>query len=715
MKRLFRFLCLTLALCILLCACADGATPPPSDGDTDGDTDGTTGGSDTDDGAPVVPDNTVWLNEICAKNTDDASGRYDWIELYNTGDEEVSLSGWRLSDSKKEPDRFVFPSGTKIAPGGYLVIWATKGEAPTDGGLYTSFGLSKEGEQLYLYNPAGYLADTVEFPALSKDTSWGRSEDGGEIFANLTPSRASTNEGNVVLLSASVLTFSHESGFYDEGFNLTIDAPNGYSVYYTVDCTDPRSPSSNLYSRPIPVTDPTGVPTHSYEYAASFGSPHSVNLNYCEQCFVVRAVAEDWDGNLTQTVTKSYFIGYGKDARASFTTLPIISMTTSPDQIYGSEGLFKNYQAEKMEKQVNLTFFDKGGEYSFEREVGIRIRGASTRNAAQKNLNVYTRTEYDGNATFPEWLFPEATYTNSVVLRSDSRWNMQLGQDYMQNLVSDRAVVTQDSFPVLVFLDGEFFGLYNLYERFDEDFVEAHYGVKEKDVYTVKNGRDPNCDEALAAYAEMDQLMRTGNLADPAVYARLCEMVDMQSLIDLFSIHLYLENGDFSMSQNINAWRAAPNALDPANPYADGKWRFVLYDLDYCIDGPARSKNTYTRDTFSVTPKNPALGGPFLTWEPVINLMKSDAFCQQFVASFREIATVNFDYETKVKPMMDACLTAIYPVMDAYLARYNYLRSNGSVRTAAYWKASGVELNQVTFMKNRASYILGYLDQHFTN
>ena len=95
--------------------------------------------------------------------------------------------------------------------------------------------------------------------------------------------------------------------------------------------------------------------------------------------------------------------------------------------------------------------------------------------------------------------------------------------------------------------------------------------------------------------------------------------------------------------------------------------------------------------------------------------MKSDAFCQQFVASFREIATVNFDYETKVKPMMDACLTAIYPVMDAYLARYNYLRSNGSVRTAAYWKASGVELNQVTFMKNRASYILGYLDQHFTN
>ncbi|MBQ4324686.1 MAG: lamin tail domain-containing protein, partial [Clostridia bacterium] len=124
MKRLFRFLCLTLALCILLCACAGGATPPPYDGDTDGDTDGTTGGGDTDDGAPVVPDNTVWLNEICAKSTDDATGRYDWIELYNTGDEEVSLTGWRLSDSKKEPDRFVFPSGTKIAPGGYLVIWA---------------------------------------------------------------------------------------------------------------------------------------------------------------------------------------------------------------------------------------------------------------------------------------------------------------------------------------------------------------------------------------------------------------------------------------------------------------------------------------------------------------------------------------------------------------------------------------------------------------
>ncbi len=723
MRRVFVcFLCLLVLVSMLLTSCADAEAvrTRPSTGGKDGESAGEENGdaSDTDDSGeetdlPRVENCSVYVNEVCTKSTDRTRGCLDWIELYNAGEERVELGGWRLSDSSQKPAKYVFPQGTVLEAGDYLLIWASGTEAPAAGlpfaSYYAPFRLSNDGETLYLSTPDGLYADVVEIPALEPDKTWGRTYDGAEYFALLSGTPAASNDGTVETLADSVMTFSHESGFYEDAFDLEISVPDGYTVRYTVDCTDPAVPGSGVknYTGAIRVTDPTGAPTYSLEHFTGKNS----DLSEVEKCFVVRAVAKDPQGHSTKTVTKNYFVGLSD--RPAYGRLPVLTLTTSPDEIYGSEnGLFPNYDRGKLEKQVNFMLFDRSGAYSFDQEVGIRIRGSSTRDALQKNLNVYARSKYGGASVFPDTLFPDAAFTKSLVLRSDNRWNLQLGQDFLQDLVKDRDVCTQDSFPLIVFIDGEYFGIYNLYERFSEDFVEAHYGVDKDDVYTVKNASEANSEEALTAYSEMYSLLTSGDLTDAAVYERLCGMVDMQSLIDLYCIQMYLDNGDFSMQQNITAWRAAPAALDPDNPYADGKWRFVLYDLDYAMDGPAQTSEAWKRDTFSVTPKNSKLGDPFLRWASVINLMKNQTFKNRFVTSFMDIVNVNYHYQSRVKDVMEARVELLYPCVLPYLRRFNYKNSGGTVRAASAW-SSRLKEKQIAFMENRADVIVGYMAQHF--
>ncbi len=726
MKRAsFACLSLLLLLCMCLTACTtpttqSGWTPPdnyPSGGGDNGDNGGGDSGGEGDGDTPeVLENNTVFVNEICSKSTDAVTGSLDWIELYNAGEEAVDLSGWWLSDTKKELNRYVFPQGTSIAPASYLIVWASGGDLPPQGvanaNLYASFRLSNEGETVYLSNPDGLRADQLKFPGTSKNTTFGRSEDGGAVFAYLSGSLGRTNGGTVTGLAESVLTFSHESGFYSEDFQLSISAPEGYTVYYTVDCTDPKGENGVRYSKAITVSDPSGVPTYSYDFFSSKNSNGRVtDLSYVDKCFVVRAVACDEEGHYTQTITKSYFVGY--EAGEGYDTLPIITLTTDPAQIYDkTDGLFYNYNVQDLEIQVNFSYFEAGGEYSFDQEVGMQIRGSSTRGSLQKSLNLMARSEYGGDSLFPNKLFPDAAFTDSVVLRADNRSNLQLGQGYLQTLIKDRNVVTQDYRPVILFLDGEYYGLYNLYERNSDEFLEAHYGVAEDDVWYVKFGREPNCDAAMSAYTQMHDLLAYGNLASASTYEQLCEMVDMQSLIDLFCIYVYYDNGDFSMSQNIAAWRCSDSAIDPTNPYADGKWRFIIFDLDYCLDGPAQTSNAWTRDTFSATPKNGAIGSPFLKFTEVANLMKNGTFREDFVDTFLYLCNHNFQFETRVSAIVEEQIDILLPAIQPYLNRFNNLSSSGSERNPSGWE-SRLREKQIRFLKYRQDYIIDYLFNHF--
>jgi len=143
----------------------------------------------------------VVINELLAANdqgiTDPEGQHEDWIELYNTTDQDVSLEGIFLSDDAANPDKWTFPAVT-IPAGGYLLLWAD--EDQNQQGLHTNFKLSKSGEEVLLSNTDGSIIDEVIFGAQETDVSWGRCSDGGGVFAPMSPTPGIANSDCTTLV-----------------------------------------------------------------------------------------------------------------------------------------------------------------------------------------------------------------------------------------------------------------------------------------------------------------------------------------------------------------------------------------------------------------------------------------------------------------------------------------------------------------------------------
>ena len=343
----------------------DGATTR-GDGTTTGGDGTTTGG----DGTKETPgwETPVVFNEICSKN--DAypapdGGCYDYIELYNPSDADAPIGDWSLSDGKKNLRKFVFPAGAVVPAGGCLLVYADGvGEAGVRTGLYAAFKISNAGEDLYLSDPDGAVFSSLRVPALRKNECYGRASDGGEAFATLTPTPGASNDGSAILLAASVLSFSHESGFYADGFDLAVSAPDGYTVYYTTDCSNPATSATRQTLAPggvVEVTDPSGALRASAGYFAGMKYPNASDTSYVDQCFVLRACAENIGGEVTETVTKTYLIDGATHKKTNLLGTPIVFLTTDAASIYGDAGLFADYASQDREEQVNLTMLYPDG------------------------------------------------------------------------------------------------------------------------------------------------------------------------------------------------------------------------------------------------------------------------------------------------------------------------------------------------------------------
>ncbi len=725
---LHRIICLVLLVGMLL-ACLVGCgiveTPPAGENPPSGD-----GGGDT----PDNPTYELFINELCADNKGSQviSGQeYDWIELYNPTRQDMDISGFYLTDSGDNLPDYGFPDGTVIEAKGYLLIYAV-GEADftewTRREVVAPFKLSEDGEEISLYTSNGTLVDTVFYSAIhmkDEEVTYARITDGDDEWGEANPTPAKTNKGSSRVLSSSIMTFSHESGFYDEAFSLSISVPTGYRVYYTVDCSDPRTSDTAIRwdkDSPIQVYDPSSSPDRFSSIQVTDGYMY-VPGDPVDKCFIVRAHVENAKGNRSRVVTKTFFVGY--ENKDGYTDIPVISLTADPDALYGENGLFinsnwgHNPSANRWEIEADFTFIDENRTFGFRQNVGVRIRGTSTRGLHQKNLNIFARSQYDGNAAFIDPLFEGVTETKSLVLRGDGMNDLNVGQGYLQDLASDREISTQQYYPVVVFLDGEYYGIYNMYERFSEDYVEAHYGVDSQNVWIVKKGGAPsmiesNCSEAESDYTELMHFIcnvgQYNDLSKSSTYKKLEDWVDMQSLADILAVQLYIGNEDFSISQNITAWRSAD--VDPNNPYADGRWRFVIYDLDYTLVCSATIKYDYDYDPF--TQDQPYAGKGFLYWAynwnertPFTqNLMKSKTFRDLFAATFEEVATQDYSYD-RVEEIVEDCIQRLLPNMVNFINRYHaWYTYNPERMEQEFRNKMAPDLN---YLQKRAEYVIGYM------
>ena len=218
---------------------------------------------------------------------------------------------------------------------------------------------------------------------------------------------------------------------------------------------------------------------------------------------------------------------------------------------------------------------------------------------------------------------------------------------------------------VVVFLDGEFWGAYSMQEKLDDNYIESHYHVNADQVTTIKNGKE--YDGLESTYQNFQQFWNwamSADLGNAANYQRVCDTIDIQGLMDFVAFESYIVNWDCMLNNNNwMIWRA--DETDASNPYADGKWRFLLFDTEYSVgyDGQCAARRNYFKD-MDRSGKITSMGSLFF------KLMQNNDFKQQFFTRYQTVAKENFDY-TKVSAKIDEFSAAVKAATNDTYRRFN--------------------------------------------
>lgn len=688
----------------------------------------------------------VVINEVCTQNKSclsDSYGQYsDWIELYNTSSADVDLSGYGLSDNADEPLQWTFPTGTILKGGKHMVIFASKLES-TGSELHTNFALSKNGEEIILSDLNGRTIQSIEVPTLAEDYTYGRTPDGSDVCEIMTPTPAAENK-----IVASAPAFSAESGFYGSDFSLTLSADN-CDIYYTVDGSNPAtSETAQKYSSAITVKDRTNEPNIYSVYDENESSATSISRGTgyqkppfnVDKATVVRAVAKNSDGLYSDVVSRTYFITSG--ALSQYKNMTVVSLVTDPDNLFDPEkGIYvtgkqyidwrnsSNYDPMKSpwdntgisnffskgrewEREATLTFI-QNGDTVVEQNMGIRIKGASTRNTPQKSFNLYARSEYGASKiNYP--LIPDnydiegnlIEKYDSVCLRSVSD-EARLRDGFAQKLVYDREQITnQNMESCVVFLNGEYWGLYEMTEKFSDYFIESNYGIEKQDVAMIKNGElEEGDDYLLDEYYDFMYSYANRDMTNSSNYQAVCDYIDIDSYIEHYAAGLYLGTYDWP-NYNYGVWKTTGEQIE-GNPYSDGKWRFISFDYDYTMGATYENfggVEGYAYDSFRHMEK----ARQYAPTNLFVNLLKNEEFRNKFV-------NVYCDYANEVLTEQKGNAMADY-----YLQNYTEKLSNSILRWWGFFGGSkdsnyAYNLKQYTeknipqikqFFRERASYTL---------
>jgi hypothetical protein len=556
----------------------------------------------------------VVLNEIQSSNNatiaDDDGDYTDWIELYNANTQDtVDLSGYGLSDIYEDPFRWVFPEEVKIPPGGYLLVWASgKDRRDPAQPLHTNFSIAQSGEMVLLTAPeTGYTSDEISPTEIPADFSYGRKTDGVDEWIFFpTPTPGSANEGSGYTEQLGKVQFSVDGGFHSTPVSLELSSLHqNVEVRYTLDGSEPTD-TSLRYETPILIDDRTTEPndlsmildiSHNYANAA----PPAGNVF---KGTVVRARAFR-EGAMTGPVTtQSYFI---TDLGNNRFSLPVISLSSHRDSLFDYEkgiyvlgkiwydnggnnhagGAPANYNrhGDAWERRMHMELYEPDGTPGISQEIGVRLHGGWSRAFPQKSFRLYARSEY-GTGRFNYRIFPDLSLNdfNRLILRNSGQdVALTMFRDaYIQTTVKHMNFATMASRPAVVFINGEYWGIYNIRERYDEDYLETHF-VVEADRVDILTGNSAVLMGSDSHYTRILQYLQQNTMELPEHYEHIKTMMDTESFTDYYIAQIFARNTDWPHG-NIDYWRYQtdynPGAIIPEQ---DGRWRWMMYDTDFCF------------------------------------------------------------------------------------------------------------------------------------
>ncbi len=400
------------------------------------------------------------------------------------------------------------------------------------------------------------------------------------------------------MTSLAMPEFSAEPGFYTNETELHLTHPSDHvTIHYTLDGSRPTT-ASDIYTKPILIQDRSNEPNILSEIPTGSSSYWEPPDGPVKKATVIRAKAVTNEGKSSPVRTATYIID---EKGADRYTLPVISLASDTTHFFSDdtgiyvEGTNNNFlnRGREWERPVNLEFYDRHGSRILSQNAGVRIHGGATRLYGQKSLRLYARSDY-GRSRFYHRIFPDQPYLeyNRLLLRnSGNDWQNTMFRDALaQYLVRHLNMDTQASRPVIVFLNGEYWGIHNIRERYDRHYLERVYGVDPENVDLLTGNRSVKEGDSQH-YDELMDFLYTHDLSDDTHLEQVAERIDLDNLLDYFSSQIYFGNRDWPQN-NIDYWRLR-TSFDPDAPAGhDGRWRWMMFDIDYSFGFSFTDHNT---------------------------------------------------------------------------------------------------------------------------
>lgn len=498
--------------------------------------------------------------------------------------------------------------------------------------LHTNFKLNTDGETVYLTNAAGIIQDQLFVNVEVADHSVGCVTDGAiETGIYTTPTPGFSNSGTVYDgYTSGDVSFLLDAGFYTDDQSIELSFPLGTIVHYTLNGAVPTI-ADPIYADPIVIDTTT----------------------------VIRARVFDADDILLpgKTSTNTYFINEN-------ITVPVISLSTNEENLYGWDGIFDNWWTD-WKKLAYIEYFDSTLVNAFEQNVAVKVDGGAggSRSLAQKSMRIEPDNPAYGDGTLEYPILKRRDYVTdyeTFYLRNGS--NMSNVLPYKDAFMMRTTEGTYNEHmayePVVVFINGDYWGVYELRNKIDEGYLDHAKGI-EKDsldllslsywyglVLRTLSGSDED-------FIEMRNYL--GNYPtpeDPDFYAIADSILDLKNFTDYVLCQAFFANYDWPYN-NIKAFR---------DRGGDNKWKYAIIDAELGLYGGWSDVNSNL------------LPGYFYSQqyiEPLAALLQNPIYHDYFVNRYADLMNSTFLPERTLS-MEDSMYDEIISELPRQLVRWGY-------------------------------------------
>ena len=419
----------------------------------------------------------------------------------------------------------------------------------------------------------------------------------------------SSDSKNSAFISEMKPVFSDLGGFYTGSMKLNISLPSyfsgdKYDIRITFNGAEPAGGSDKYNGKTITLPN-------EYSVTTDFDDPRQ-NVTVT----VVRAACFNSDRQLVGKVATATYIQVKDPSRFK---LPVIALATNSNNLDGGAGIFTNSwgKGSAWERPVFVQYFEEDGTLCLSQDAGLRLFGGSSRGLSQRSFRLTARTTeyfntsiYDGDTKFRYKLFEDRLKANGKKLKSYDSFVLRNGgndslltpteatratflRDGVASMICQKAAPEIENMnykPVIVFLNGEYYGILNMREHENDNMIRNVYDIDDKENISVisseldtsRKGRYDGewfyyvLDDGPTNELEIYENLLDDILAGKYTYAQAAARIDMDNFMKFCALNLFLCNTDWPHN-NIKVWRYAGTVGDG---YLDGKWRFMFKDQD---------------------------------------------------------------------------------------------------------------------------------------